>query len=171
MNRAERAWVAMRSLVLDSNDRRRDVAEALGMSYIRVKALRRVAAGPTTVRDLATSLGTDAPYATLVVDDLEERGLVERTVDPRDRRRRIVTATAAGASEARRAGQIMDAPPPALTALPAADLTALERIVTGLLPPSGAPRPASDPDQPPAAPSTSRPRGAARSGTARRPAR
>jgi DNA-binding MarR family transcriptional regulator len=169
--RAELAWVAMRSLVLDSNDRRRDVAEALGMSYIRVKALRRVAAGPTTIRDLAESLGTDAPYATIVVDDLEQRGLVERSVDARDRRRRIVTATAAGTAEAERAGQIMDAPPPALVELPAADLAALERIVTGLLPPSAVPRPASDPGRPPGAPSTSPPRGAARSGTARSRAR
>lgn len=171
MSRAGRAWVAMRTLVLDANDRRRAVADALDMSYIRVKALRRVAAAPTTIRDLADGLGTDAPYATIVIDDLEQRGLVERSIDPRDRRRRIVTATTAGLAQAERATQILDAPPPGLTALPAADLAVLERILTALLPPSAGSRPATDPDRRPAAPSTSRPRDAAGSETSRRRAR
>lgn len=171
MSRAARAWVAMRTLVLDSNDRRRAVADALGMSYIRIKALCRVADRPTAIRELADGLGTDAPYTTIVVDDLEQRGLVERSVDPRDRRRRIVTATPAGTALARRAAEIIDAPPPELAALPAADLAALERILTALLPPSDAPRPATDRGRRPAAPSTSPPRDAAGSGTARRPAR
>ena len=171
MNRAARAWVAMRSLVLDSNDRRRAVAEALDMSYIRVKALRRVATAPTTIRELADSLGTDAPYTTIVIDDLEQRGLVERSVDPRDRRRRIVTVTDAGTAQAQRATQILDAPPAQLAALPAADVAALERIVTSLLPPSAARRPASDPGPRPAATSTSRPRDGAGSGRSRPRAR
>ena len=171
MNRAARAWVAMRSLVLDSNDRRRAVAEALDMSYIRVKALRRVTAAPTTIRELADSLGTDAPYTTIVIDDLEQRGLVERSVDPRDRRRRIVTVTDAGTAQAQRATQILDAPPAQLAALPAADVAALERIVTSLLPPSAARRPASDPGPRPGATSTSRPPDGAGSGRSRPPAR
>ena len=41
-------------------------------------------------------IGVDPPYATLIVDTLEERGLVERRPDPADRRRKIVQLTASG---------------------------------------------------------------------------
>ena len=171
MSRATRAWAAMHTLVTEANDRRRVVADALDMSFVRVKALRYLASAPMTIRELADRLQVDAPYTTVVVDDLERRGLVQRSVDSRDRRRRIVTVTPEGTRQAAEADRILYEPPEALRNLPAADIAALERIVTALLPPSAAGRPASDRGQLPSAPSTSRPRGAARSGTARRPAR
>jgi len=170
MTRAARAWLAMRALT-ESYDRRRAVADTLGMSFVRTKALRRLAEAPMTIRELADSLITDAPYTTVVVDDLEQRGLVERSVDPRDRRRRIVTVTPEGTRQAARANAILDEPPASLLALPAADVAALERIVTSLLPPSAARRPASDPGPRPAATSTSRPRDGAGSGRSRPRAR
>src|SRR6202012_5753925 len=61
---AARAWQAMRTLVLDRYDRRRKVTDALGMSFIRAKALRLVAAGPMTMRELAAGLGTHPPHPT-----------------------------------------------------------------------------------------------------------
>ena len=70
---AARAWQAMRALVLDRYDRRKKVCDALGMSFIRAKALRRIVDGPMTMRELAAALGTDPPYTTVVVDDLERR--------------------------------------------------------------------------------------------------
>jgi DNA-binding MarR family transcriptional regulator len=171
MNRATRAWAAMHTLVTEANDRRRVVADALDMSFIRVKGLRYLATAPMTIRDLADKLHIDAPYTTVVIDDLERRGLVQRSVDSRDRRRRIVTVTPEGTRQAAEADRILYEPPEALRNLPAADLAALERIVTALLPPSAAGRSASDPGPPPAAPSTSPPRGAAGSGTSRRSGR
>ena len=171
VSRAGRAWVAMQTLVTDANDRRRVVADALDMSYIRVKALRRIAAAPMTIRELADALVIDAPYTTVVVDDLERRGLVERSVDPRDRRRRIVAVTPEGTRQAVIASRILETPPDALAALPAADLAALERIVTSLLPPSAARRPASDPGPRPGATSRSRPPDGAGSGRSRPRAR
>jgi DNA-binding MarR family transcriptional regulator len=171
MSRAGRAWVAMQTLVTDANDRRRVVADALDMSYIRVKALRRIAAAPMTIRELTDALVIDAPYTTVVVDDLERRGFVERSVDPRDRRRRIVAVTEDGTRQAAEAGRILEEPPEALRALPADDLAALERIVTSLLPPSAALRPASDRGRRPGAPSTSPPRDGAGSGRSRPRAR
>ena len=72
---AARAWQAMRTLVLDRYDRRKKVTDALGMSFIRAKALRLVAAAPMTMRELAAGLGTDPPYTTVAVDDLERRDL------------------------------------------------------------------------------------------------
>jgi DNA-binding MarR family transcriptional regulator len=141
---ARTAWTAMQTLVTETNDRRREVADALDMSFVRVKALRRLAAAPVTIRELADSLITDAPYTTVVVDDLERRGLVKRRVDQDDRRRRIVAVTPEGARQAARASEILDDPPAALLALPPDDLAALERILTSLLPPP-AERPVSNP--------------------------
>ncbi|MBB5117379.1 MarR family transcriptional regulator [Streptomyces eurocidicus] len=136
---AERAWGSLRQIVLGGNERRKEVVEALGMSFFRVKALRRIAREPVALRDLADELLTDRPYTTLVVADLAERGLVERTANPVDRRSKIVSVTAAGRAAAERAERILGAPPPALLALPEEDLAALDRI-TALLaggPPHG----------------------------------
>ena len=130
---ATQAWQAMRALVLDRYDRRKSVCEALGMSFIRAKALRRIAAGPMTMRELAAALGTDPGYTTVVVDDLEQRGLVTRTVSPDDRRSKIVTITPAGAGQAELAGRILGDPPGPVRDLPADDLASLARIVTALL--------------------------------------
>ena len=132
---AARAWQAMRTLVLDRYDRRRHVVDALGMSFIRAKALRRIAGGPLTMRELAAGLGTDPPYTTVVVDDLERRGLVVRAVRPGDRRSKIVSITPPGREQARLADQILAAPPGPVRDLPAADLAALNRVLTRLLGP------------------------------------
>ena len=132
---AARAWQAMRTLVLDRYDRRKKVCDALGMSFIRAKALRRIAGGPLTMRELAAGLGTDPPYTTVVVDDLERRGLVVRAVRPGDRRSKIVSITPPGREQARLADQILAAPPGPVRELPAADLAMLDRVLSRLLGP------------------------------------
>ncbi|WP_327291219.1 MarR family winged helix-turn-helix transcriptional regulator [Streptomyces sp. NBC_01198] len=134
---AGRVWRNLRALVLERNERRKEVAEAIGMSFFRVKALRRIAARPSQMSELAAELACDRPYLTLVVDDLQKRGLVERRQHPTDRRCKIVSATAEGLAVADRANAILGNPPPALLALPAADLAALERITSAL---AGPPR-------------------------------
>lgn len=126
-------WQELRALVLERYDRRRAVADELGMSFLRVKALRQVAAGPLTMRELAAALGTDASYTTLVVDGLESRGLVVRTPRADDRRVKQVEATADGRREARRADRILASPPAPLRALADRDLAALERVIAELV--------------------------------------
>jgi DNA-binding MarR family transcriptional regulator len=125
---AWRAWSAMCDLVLD-NERRREVSEAIGLSFGRVKALRRIARHPMTMGELAGKLGIDAPYATLVVDELERQGLVERGPHPTDRRVKLVTATARGAEEAQRAQDILNRPPVGLDSLSGPELESLARIL------------------------------------------
>ncbi|MET7399457.1 MarR family transcriptional regulator [Dactylosporangium sp. NPDC005572] len=129
---AARAWRALRALVLDQYDRRKEVCEALGMSFVRVKALRRIAGGAVTLRELAADLHTDAPYTTLVVDDLERRGLVRRAPHPTDRRAKLVTVTEAGQAAAARAEGLLNEPPPPLLALDAGDLAQLNDIIDRL---------------------------------------
>ena len=53
--------------------------------------------GPLRIGDIAEREGVSAPTATRLVASLEERGLVERTTDPADRRSWYVSLTALGA--------------------------------------------------------------------------
>jgi DNA-binding MarR family transcriptional regulator len=128
---ARRAWRAMSDLVHDQ-DRKVAVSEALGVSWARVLLLRVLAAEPKTLRALAEWLAVDAPYVTLMVDDLEQRGLVRRKPHPEDRRAKLVTLTAAGRAAAGRAEAILGEPPAALRDVPAKDLTALLRVLERL---------------------------------------
>lgn len=126
-------WGRMRALVL-RKDMRNEVAEQLGLSFAKARALRRLLARPLVMRELAEELSTDKPYATLIVDQLEELGLVTRTISPEDRRRRIVTLTETGRAAAERAQEILTRPPAALVALPAEDIAEMRRIL-GAIPP------------------------------------
>ncbi|MEW9532210.1 MarR family winged helix-turn-helix transcriptional regulator [Microbispora sp. NPDC049125] len=129
---AERIWRGVRALVVDDNDRRKEVSAALGLSFVRVKALIVVAGGPVTLRTLADRLVTDAPYTSVVVADLERRGLVERAAHLGDRRVKVVTITPEGAAAAGRAERLLNRPPASLLALDPADLACLDRIVTAV---------------------------------------
>jgi DNA-binding MarR family transcriptional regulator len=128
---AQHAWREMSRLVL-ADDRKLAVSKALGLSFARVRALRRLAPEPLTMRALAEKLKADPPYVTLIVDDLEERGLVERRPHPEDRRAKLVSLTRAGRAAVTEAEKILDEPPVALQALPADDLAALSRILDRL---------------------------------------
>jgi DNA-binding MarR family transcriptional regulator len=126
---AREAWQTMADLVLD-NERRREVSEQVGLSFGKIRALRRIAARPMPMGELATLLGVDPPNLTAVVDDLEEAGLVERQAHPTDRRAKLVVATKSGAAVARQAEGILDRPPLGLSELSADDLDTLVRILS-----------------------------------------
>jgi DNA-binding MarR family transcriptional regulator len=118
----------MSDLVLD-HERRREVSDALGLSFARIRAVRRVAKRPMSMKELAAALDVDPPNATAVVDDLESLGLVRRRPHPTDRRARLVEATADGIQTARRADEILSAPPPGLTGLRPDELRALRELL------------------------------------------
>jgi DNA-binding MarR family transcriptional regulator len=122
-------WLLMSDLVLD-HTRRRQVSEALGMSFGRARAIRLLARRPMSMKELAAALGIDPPNATVVVDDLEAQGLVRRSPHPTDRRAKLVGATGKGKDLARRADEILGTPPPGLSGLNPEDLEALRRILT-----------------------------------------
>jgi DNA-binding MarR family transcriptional regulator len=128
-------WLLVSDLVLD-NQRRREVAEAVGMSFGRARALRRLARRPLSMGELAAALGIDPPNATVVVDELVSRGLARRRPHPTDRRAKLVEATRKGKELARKADAILGTPPPGLSALGADDLEALRRILTSVAAPT-----------------------------------
>jgi len=121
-------WDRLRTMVYNDN-RRAEVSAAIGLSFVKIKALRRLLVRPMPMRDLAAELVMDKPYATQIVDALEERGLVVRAVDPRDRRCRIVSLTESGLEAARRAEDILNRPPDVLAEIPEHDLGELARIL------------------------------------------
>jgi DNA-binding MarR family transcriptional regulator len=125
---ARELWLLISDLVLD-NARRRDVSEALGMSFGRARALRRLARKPMSMGEFAAALDIDPPNATVVVDELESMKLARRRPHPTDRRAKLVEATRKGKDLARRADAILSTPPPALSELSTDDLEALRRIL------------------------------------------
>jgi DNA-binding MarR family transcriptional regulator len=131
MSEARDVWLRMSDLVLDSL-RRREVSEALGMSFGRARAVRRLARRPMSMGELAAALDIDKPNATVVVDDLEGQGIVTRRPHPNDRRARLVEVTPKGRELAERADAILATPPPGLGALPAEDLQTLRRILDSI---------------------------------------
>jgi DNA-binding MarR family transcriptional regulator len=128
---AREVWARMCDLVLD-NQRRREVSDAVGLSFGRIKAIRRVARRSMSMRELADELGIDPPNATVVVDDLESLGLARRQSHPTDRRAKVVEATRKGKEIAKRADAILSTPPPALRTLGPDDLAQLGRILAQL---------------------------------------
>jgi DNA-binding MarR family transcriptional regulator len=125
---AREVWLLMSDLVLD-HTRRREVTEALGMSFGRTRAIRRLARAPMSMGELAGVLGIDPPNATVLVADLESQGLVQRRPHPTDGRAKVVEATRKGKELARRANAILATPPAGLSELAADDLETLRRLL------------------------------------------
>jgi DNA-binding MarR family transcriptional regulator len=126
---AYRAHAAMQKLVLNQRDVRTAVAEATGVSFTRVRALRRLVHGALRMSELAARLGWDKPYTTIVVDDLEQRGLVTRTVAPDDRRAKLVDLTEEGRAVALTAIRILSEPAPGLARLTDAEIAVLADLL------------------------------------------
>ena len=139
---AARIWTAMRDLT-DSYPSKEVLRAALnlGRGSGRVKALLWLTEGPMSLSALAEAVRVDAPYATLIVDSLEERSLVERRPDPADRRRKLVALTPEGKEAAQRVLRIKREPPPGFANLSAAELDTLEELMRRLM--AGGPAPSS----------------------------
>ena len=78
-------------------------------------------------------MGTDAPATTVLINALEQRGLVKRSPHPTDRRAKEVSLTAAGRRMVRVVETITDRPPAALEGLPASELERLRSTLEKLV--------------------------------------
>jgi DNA-binding MarR family transcriptional regulator len=120
----------MRQFV-DQHSRHSDLAEVLGFSLGagRGKVLFQLRTGPLTHSQLAELNQTTGPYISLIVDKLEEHGLVERGPHPDDRRRKLVSLTPSGLAAIATAEAILYRPPGAITALTEEELDHLIDLV------------------------------------------
>jgi len=84
---------------------------------------------PPSMRAMAGALHCDASYVTVLVDDLEELGYVERHISPNDRRVKLVHLTPAGAAAQRRAIELMHTPPKGFELLTATEVRTLCRLL------------------------------------------
>jgi DNA-binding MarR family transcriptional regulator len=123
-------WRDFRTLVVDRLDEsRRQISEATGLPFSRIRALRRLRFGPMTLATLAEATMVDRPAATVTVDDLRARGLVVREAHPTDRRCKLVTLTSAGWEMLDRADAVVPAPPPGWADASPEEMAALARLV------------------------------------------
>jgi DNA-binding MarR family transcriptional regulator len=128
-----RVWRELRGLVVERLDEyRREVAEVTGLSFSRVRALRRLRPGALTLGELAEAMLVDRPAATVTVDDLCSRGLAVRRAHPTDRRCKLVSLTDRGARLMELVDSVVPPPPPGWAELPSADLAALARVLDHL---------------------------------------
>jgi len=67
----------------------------------RFRMLDALESGPRTVSELADATGVDQPRASRLVANAAERGLLRRSVDPRDARRAVIELTDAGRTHLR----------------------------------------------------------------------
>ncbi len=126
-------WRRFVALVVDTKDEwRRKMTDVTGLPFGRVRALRRLLNRSLTLRELAEVTSSDAPATTVLVNDLEQRGLIVREPHPTNRRAKLVSLTPAGRELAVRAAREMEKAPPAFASLPADDLAALERVIATL---------------------------------------
>ena len=134
MSRAtDMLWSALVTRVMDSRgDWRRRVTQATGLPFGRVRALRRLAEGPLALRELAEAMSTDAPAATVAINDLERRGLVARTIDSANRRRKRVSLTPAGRQVVARLRRLTERAPAVFSELSSRELAFLTGLVERL---------------------------------------
>jgi DNA-binding MarR family transcriptional regulator len=64
--------------------------------------------GPTSQADLARNTGVDRSDVVTVLGELERLGLIERTVDPKNRRRNVVSITRAGSEQLGALDRVVD---------------------------------------------------------------
>jgi MarR family transcriptional regulator, lower aerobic nicotinate degradation pathway regulator len=80
-------------------------ADARGYHYRLLAALEEF--GPASQAALGRRTGIDRSYVVEAVNELADRGLVERARDPEDRRRNIITITPAGVRQLRRLDEVV----------------------------------------------------------------
>ncbi len=94
----ERAVRVSHEIFLRTGDQVLDVLARHGITHATAQALWALRPGeaPPSMKVMAERLFCNAPNLTFVADQLVARGLVERAVDPTDRRSRVLVLTKEG---------------------------------------------------------------------------
>jgi len=111
-----------------------DLSSAFGLTLSQLDALRNLGE-PRSQRELADCLHFDASNVTDIVDRLEERGLVVRTIDPDDRRVRRLVLTPEGEELQQKLFEQALATAPTVSALTVTEQRALCDLLAKIAPP------------------------------------
>jgi DNA-binding MarR family transcriptional regulator len=139
---AREAWERMRELTHDPQvlGAVHALAGDAGIIVGAAKALKYLSlTDPVPMRQLAANLRCDSSYITTIVDNLEEAGVARREAHATDRRIKVVLLTDKGQVVADGIAQIMGTPPPAFSALSAAETETLRALLRKLDTPAGDP--------------------------------
>lgn len=131
---ADAVWQLMVGMVWETRgargEWRRKVSEISGLPFSRIRILWRLVDAPMTLRQIADDTGMDAPAATVAVNDLEDRALVERHPHPDNRRAKLVSITRAGKQIVELVNRtVQDDAPAGFQQLSKTDLAHLRRIL------------------------------------------
>lgn len=131
---ADAVWQLMVGMVWETRgargEWRRKVSEISGLPFSRIRILWRLVDAPMTLRQIADDTGMDAPAATVAVNDLEDRALVERHPHPENRRAKLVSITRAGKQIVELVNRtVQDDAPAGFQQLSKTDLAHLRRIL------------------------------------------
>jgi len=133
---ADGVWRDLAALVHDHRDGwKRVVVDQSGLPFSRIRILQRLRRSPLTVKEVAAAATVDAPAATVAINDLEDRGLVVRQVDPENRRCKVVSLTDAGRAMMAAIDAVEDPAPDVLAALDHSELATLRALIDKLTAP------------------------------------
>lgn len=80
-----------------------------GVTLVQCHTLLAIAdTQPTRISDLASELGLDKSTSSRTIDTLVRRGMVERAIEPGNRRQASISLTPAGRAEVRRVDEFSD---------------------------------------------------------------
>lgn len=128
---ADRIWQTMVAFVWETRGEwRRKVIDVTGLPFSRARILWRLLDDPKTLTQIAYITSSDAPATTVAINDLENRGLVERNPHPDNRRTKLVSLTSAGKELVELLQRtVRDDAPSAFQQLSKTDLAHLRRIL------------------------------------------
>jgi MarR family transcriptional regulator, organic hydroperoxide resistance regulator len=124
------AWQLLFGLLQDDKGSVQDVWSEFELSPAQANLLHRlVPEKGLPMIGLAEALHCQASNVTGLVDKLESRGLIERRVDPKDRRVKVIALTAAGRRFRAKLLERLSEPPPFIASLSDEDKHALRDIL------------------------------------------
>jgi MarR family transcriptional regulator, organic hydroperoxide resistance regulator len=124
------AWRLLLDLLKASQGVLQEVWTEFGVSSAQGDLLSSLRPGePVTMVSLARCLRCHDSNVTGLVDRLEQRGLIERRGDPRDRRIKLIALTSEGEALRRRLLERLSEPLPFVSVLSAKDKAALRDIL------------------------------------------
>ncbi len=129
---AREAWASVLQMFLSDEHQRafEEAARSIGLTPRLMKALLGLSADePKPMRQLAEQWFCDASYVTVLVDGLEQRGLVTRETPTTDRRVKLIRLTPQGAELRHRCVDNQTIPPSGLNELPTGDLLQLRNLL------------------------------------------